>query len=206
MAKKKSRKKAKTTKTQPRTRTKARASSVKRKSAKPKAVKRKPARARAAKTAAPPPASVDRLPDLEVATTGGGRLRLSSLQGKNVVLYFYPKDDTPGCTTEGCDIRDHFGEFQRLDAVVLGVSRDDVDSHERFKSKFNFPFELVSDPDEQLCRAFGVMKEKSNYGRTYIGVDRSTFIFDRSGALRKEFRGVSVPGHVDQILEEIRKL
>jgi thioredoxin-dependent peroxiredoxin len=122
------------------------------------------------------------------------------------VIYFYPKDDTPGCTTEGCDIRDHYGEFQQLNAVVLGVSRDDLDSHERFKTKFNFPFELVSDPDEKLCRAFGVMKEKSNYGRTYIGVDRSTFIFDKSGALRKEFRGVSVPGHIDQILEEIRRL
>jgi peroxiredoxin Q/BCP len=178
--------------------------------AKPKAAKPKTTtktRAPAAKTpAASPAVNLQHLPDAEVQTTNGGRLQLSSLKGKNVVIYFYPKDDTPGCTTEGCDIRDHYPEFQQLNAVVLGVSRDDLASHERFKAKFNFPFELVSDPEEKLCRAFGVMKEKSNYGRTYIGVDRSTFIFDKSGTLRKEFRGVSVAGHIDQILEEIRRL
>lgn len=206
MAKNKPRKKTKTkAKTKAKTPSKSRVVKTKRRAAKPAAAKRKATTAKPMKSVAPA-ASAKELPDLEVQTTSGGRLRLSSLKGKNVVLYFYPKDDTPGCTTEGCDIRDHYPEFQQLDAVILGVSRDNLDSHERFKMKFNFPFELVSDPEEKLCRAFDVIKEKQNYGRTYMGVDRSTFIFDKSGALRKEFRGVSVPGHVDQILEEIRKL
>lgn len=211
MAKNNSRKKSKTkvkTKAKAKARSKSVAAKTKRQT-KAKAVKRKTTAAKRTKPevpAAAPAINLQQLPDVEVQTTNGGRLQLSSLKGKNVVIYFYPKDDTPGCTTEGCDIRDHYPEFQNLNAVVLGVSRDDLDSHERFKAKFNFPFELVSDPDEKLCRTFGVMKEKSNYGRTYIGVDRSTFIFDKSGALRKEFRGVSVPGHIDQILEEIRRL
>lgn len=211
MAKNNSRKKSKTkakSKATAKTRSKRLAATTKRQT-KAKAVKRKTTAAKRTKPEAPaaaPAVNLQQLPDVEVQTTNGGRLQLSSLKGKNVVIYFYPKDDTPGCTTEGCDIRDHYPEFQNLNAVVLGVSRDDLGSHERFKAKFNFPFELVSDPDENLCRAFGVMKEKSNYGRTYIGVDRSTFIFDKSGALRKEFRGVSVPGHIDRILEEIRRL
>jgi thioredoxin-dependent peroxiredoxin len=206
MAKNNSRKKSKTkTKAKAKTRNKSATAKTKRQ-AKPKTAKRKTSAAKVGKSGAPAAVSLQQLPDLEVQTTNGGRMQLASLKGKNVVIYFYPKDDTPGCTTEGCDIRDHYSEFQQLDAVVLGVSRDDLNSHERFKAKFNFPFELVSDPDEKLCRAFGVMKEKSNYGRTYIGVDRSTFIFDKGGKLRKEFRGVSVPGHIDQILEEIRRL
>ncbi|MBI3898044.1 MAG: peroxiredoxin [Gammaproteobacteria bacterium] len=149
---------------------------------------------------------MDTLPDVEVATTNGGRLQLSSLKGKNVVLYFYPKDDTPGCTTEGCDIRDRYTDFQNLETVVLGVSRDDLDSHERFKAKFGFPFELVTDPEEKLCQLLGVIQEKQNYGRTYMGIDRSTFVFDKEGKLRKEWRGVKVPGHAEELLEEIRKL
>jgi peroxiredoxin Q/BCP len=206
MAKNNSRKKSKTkTKAKAKTSRKNLIAQTKR-PAKPKTAKRKTSTRKVAKSKAPPAVNLQQLPDLEVQTTNGGRMPLASLKGKNVVIYFYPKDDTPGCTTEGCDIRDHYSEFQQLDAVVLGVSRDDLNSHERFKAKFNFPFELVSDPDEKLCRTFGVMKEKSNYGRTYIGVDRSTFIFDKAGKLRKEFRGVSVPGHIDQILEEIRRL
>lgn len=176
---------------------------------KTKSVRRKLTRAKA-KTAKPKalPAvpSITSLPSIEVETTSSGRLQLAALKGKNVVLYFYPKDDTPGCTTEGCDIRDHYAEFRKLDAVVYGVSRDAIDSHERFKTKFGFPFELIADPDEKLCRAFGVIQQKSLYGRTYLGVDRSTFIFDRAGMLRKSFRGVKVPGHVDQVLGELRKL
>ncbi len=146
------------------------------------------------------------LPEIEIETTNGGRLRLSNLKGKNVVLYFYPKDDTPGCTNEGCEIRDRFPEFQRRDTVVLGVSRDSLGSHEKFKSKFGFPFELVADPDEKLCRTFGVIKKKSLYGKEYMGIDRSTFIFDKAGRLRKEFRGVQVAGHADEILNELNKL
>ena len=146
------------------------------------------------------------LPNIDTETTSGGRVLLSDLKGNNVVLYFYPKDDTPGCTTEGCDIRDRYADFRRLDTIVYGISRDGIDSHERFKAKFGFPFELIADPDEKLCRAFGVIQQKSLYGRTYLGVDRSTFIFDKAGMLRKSFRGVKVPGHVDQVLEELRKL
>ncbi len=165
MAKNNARKKSKT-KVKTRPKAKARSKDVAAKTkrqAKTKAVKRKTAAAKPKAPAASPAVNLRQLPDVEVQTTNGGRLQLSSLKGKNVVIYFYPKDDTPGCTTEGCDIRDHYPEFQQLDAVVLGVSRDDLDSHARFKTKFNFPFELVSDPDEKLCRAFGVMKEKSNY-------------------------------------------
>ena len=151
-------------------------------------------------------ASAKSLPKIEVETTNGQRLRLSDLKGKRVVLYFYPKDDTPGCTREGCDIRDRHREFTRRNAVVLGVSRDGLTMHEKFKSKYGFPFELVSDPDEKLCRAFDVIKEKSLYGRKVLGIERSTFVFDETGKLRQTFRGVKVEGHVQQILDELDKL
>ncbi len=175
--------------------------------ARPKAKSRKAAGTKARPRAVARPAgAVSALPDVQVATTGGQTLRLAALKGKPVVIYFYPKDDTPGCTTEGCDIRDHWGAFRRLDAVVLGVSRDSLTSHERFKAKYGFPFELVSDADEKLCRLFDVIKEKSLYGKKYIGVDRSTFLFDRDGALRRAWRGVKVPGHVQEVLAEVQKL
>ncbi len=170
-----------------------------------KAVKSKVARPKAAKPTGGG-AAPKSLPAIEVATTGGQRLRLDALKGKPVVIYFYPKDDTPGCTTEGCDIRDNWSAFRGLNVTVLGVSRDSLDSHEKFKQKFRFPFELISDPDEKLCRVFGVIREKSLYGRTFMGVDRSTFVFDRSGALRREFRGVKVTGHVAEVLETVKQL
>ncbi len=146
------------------------------------------------------------VPDVKIQATGGKTLRLHDLKGKYVVLYFYPKDDTPGCTLEGQDFRDQYGRFKKLKAGIYGVSRDSLASHEKFKAKFKFPFELVSDEDEKLCRLFDVIREKSLYGKKYLGVDRSTFILDRDGVLRKEFRGVKVKGHVDEVLEEIRKL
>jgi len=146
------------------------------------------------------------LPPVAVATTGGRSVRLDKLKGKPVVIYFYPKDDTPGCTAEGCDIRDNWRAFQGLDVTVLGVSRDSLQSHEKFKEKYRFPFELVSDPDEKLCRLFGVIREKSLYGRTFLGVDRSTFVFDRKGTLRREFHGVKVAGHVVDVLETVKQL
>ncbi|OGI41651.1 MAG: peroxiredoxin [Candidatus Muproteobacteria bacterium RBG_16_62_13] len=146
------------------------------------------------------------LPDIEVVATGGQRFRLPDLRGRNVILYFYPRDDTPGCTQEGCDVRDNFADFTMRDTVVFGVSRDPVDSHERFKLKYSFPFDLISDPDERLCRAFGVMQPKSLYGRRYIGVERSTFVYDREGKLRRELRGVKVPGHVAELLMELDRL
>ncbi|MCR4302029.1 MAG: peroxiredoxin [Sulfuricaulis sp.] len=146
------------------------------------------------------------VPDVEMQATGGKALRLHDLKGKYVVLYFYPKDDTPGCTLEGQDFRDNHALFQKLKTVIYGVSRDSLASHEKFKAKFKFPFELVADEDEKLCQLFGVIREKSLYGRKYLGVDRSTFIIDKDGVLRHEFRGVKVKGHVDEVIGEIRKL
>lgn len=146
------------------------------------------------------------VPDLEVRATGGKTFRLRALKGKRVVLYFYPKDNTSGCTMEGQDFRDRYPQFKKRKTVVLGVSRDSLASHEKFKAKHEFPFELVSDEDETLCKAFGVIKEKSLYGKKYVGIDRSTFLIDEGGALRKEFRNVKVKGHVEQVLEELGKL
>ena len=146
------------------------------------------------------------LPDMKVKATGDRTFSLAELKGKNVVLYFYPKDNTPGCTTEGMDFRDRHAAFRRLNAVVYGVSRDSLAAHENFKAKLQFPFDLISDEDEKLCRAFDVIREKKLYGRSYQGIDRSTFLFDREGVLRKEFRGVKVKGHVDEVLDELKSL
>ena len=146
------------------------------------------------------------VPDAEMQTTGGKAIRLHDLKGKYAVLYFYPKDDTPGCTLEGQDFRDRYGQFKKLKAEIYGVSRDSLASHEKFKAKFKFPFKLVSDEDEKLCQLFDVIREKSLYGKKYMGVDRSTFILDKDGVLQKEFRSVKVKGHVDEVLAEIRKL
>ena len=146
------------------------------------------------------------LPDIEVQATGGERFRLPTLTGRRVVLYFYPKDNTPGCTLEGKDFRDHYAAFKKLKTVVYGISRDRLAAHEKFKAKYEFPFELIADEDEKLCKAFGVINEKSLYGRIFLGLTRSTFVFDDKGILRKEYRGVKVSGHVPEVLEEIKKL
>lgn len=146
------------------------------------------------------------VPDLALLTTGDQAIKLSELQGKNLVLYFYPKDNTPGCTTEGQDFRDQYDAFRKLKTEILGVSRDTLKSHEGFKSKQCFPFELVADVDEKLCKLFGVIKEKNMYGRKVMGIERSTFIIDRKGVLRGEFRGVKVAGHVSEVLDAVKKL
>lgn len=146
------------------------------------------------------------VPNIEVQATNDQVFNLSELQGKNVILYFYPKDNTPGCTTEGQDFRDHYDEFQSLNTVVFGISKDSLDSHEQFKSQQCFPFELISDRDEALCQAFDVIKEKNLYGKKSIGIERSTFIIDKAGVLRKEFRKVKVDGHVAAVLQEIKNL
>ena len=146
------------------------------------------------------------VPDAELQITGGKTLRLHDLKGQYTVLYFYPRDNTPGCTLEGQDFRDQHAQFKKLKTVIYGVSRDSLASHEKFKARHKFPFELVSDPDEKLCRLFDVIREKSLYGKKYMGVDRSTFILDKDGVLRREFRGVKVKGHVDEVLGEIRLL
>ncbi len=139
------------------------------------------------------------VPDFTAAATGG-EFALSAQRGKTVVLYFYPKDNTPGCTTEGQNFAASHSKFKKANVVVLGVSRDSLKSHEGFKAKMKFPFELISDPDEKLCELFGVMKMKNMYGRQVRGVERSTFVIDGEGKLRKEWRGVKVPNHVDQVL------
>lgn len=125
---------------------------------------------------------------------------------KNVVIYFYPKDSTPGCTTEGQEFRDNYKKFKKYNTEILGVSRESIKSHENFKSKQNFPFELLSDPDEKVCKAFDVMKMKSMYGRQYMGVDRSTFLVNDQGKIIKEWRSVKVKGHVQEVLETVEKL
>lgn len=132
--------------------------------------------------------------------TGGHPIELAALQGKQVVLYFYPKDNTPGCTTEGQGFRDQHDAFLAANTLVFGVSRDSLKTHENFKNKQGFPFELISDKDEDLCRLFDVIKQKKLYGKEYLGIDRSTFLMDRDGVLRKEWRGVKVPGHVESVL------
>lgn len=146
-----------------------------------------------------------KIADFEAASTGGP-FRLSAHAGSIVVLYFYPKDNTPGCTTEGADFRDLHGEFREAGAVVAGVSRDSMKSHEGFKAKMAFPFELISDPDEKLCEKFGVIKLKNMYGRQVRGIERSTFVIDREGRVAREWRGVKVPGHVEEVLQFVRTL
>jgi peroxiredoxin Q/BCP len=144
--------------------------------------------------------------DFQVQATSGQAVSLSALKGQQVVVYFYPKDNTPGCTTEGQDFRDSFAPFQAANTVVFGVSRDSLKTHENFKAKQSFPFELISDKDEALCQLFDVIKLKKLYGKEYLGVDRSTFLIDKDGVLRHEWRGVKVPGHVAAVLEKAQAL
>ena len=146
-----------------------------------------------------------KVPDFKAASTGG-EIRLSGLKGSIVVLYFYPKDNTPGCTTEGSDFAKSHAKFVKAGAVVVGVSRDSIKSHEGFKAKLGFPFELISDPDESLCQLFGVIKMKNLYGKQVRGIERSTFVIDASGVLRREWRGVKVPNHVADVLAFVQSL
>ena len=139
-------------------------------------------------------------------STSGLTLSNKDFDGKNLVIYFYPKDSTPGCTTEGQDFRDNYKNFKKLNTEILGVSRDSVKSHENFKLKQLFPFELLSDPDEKMCKSFDVMKMKSMYGKQYLGVDRSTFLIDKAGKVKREWRSVKVKGHVDEVLNEVKNL
>ena len=145
-------------------------------------------------------------PDIELPATGGKNIQLSALLGKTVVLYFYPKDNTPGCTTEGQHFRDLHGQFTKAGCVVFGVSRDSIKSHENFKAKMSFPFELLSDTEEEACKDFGVMKMKNMYGKKVRGIERSTFVIDAKGIVRREWRGVKVPGHVQEVLEFVKTL
>jgi len=136
--------------------------------------------------------------------TGDQLIQSKALRGRKIVIYFYPKDATPGCTTEGQDFRDLFAKFRRQNALIFGVSRDSLASHEKFKKKHKFSFDLISDPDEKLCRQFDVIKEKSLYGRKFMGIERSTFLIDEDGKLRAEWRKVKVKGHADEVLAAVK--
>ena len=144
--------------------------------------------------------------DFKATATRDKTIRLKELRGQNVVIYFYPKDSTPGCTLEGQDFRDLHAKFRRQKTIILGVSRDSHASHEKFREKQQFPFDLISDPDEALCRHFDVIHEKTLYGKKFMGIVRSTFLIDATGKLRKEWRKVKVKGHADEVLDAVKAL
>jgi thioredoxin-dependent peroxiredoxin len=152
------------------------------------------------------PVAVDQpVPDFTAPATGG-EFTLSSLRGKKVVLFFYPKDNTPGCTQENSQFRDSYDQFEAAGAEIVGISRDSVKSHENFKAKLELPYTLVSDSDEAICALFDVVKMKKMYGKEVRGIERSTFLIDAKGVLRREFRGIKVPGHVDAIVEAVQAI
>ncbi len=196
--------------------TKRKAKTAKPKAAKKKAVKKVAAK-KVAKKAAPKasakkaaPKGISTLagkaaPAFTLMNDQGKKVSLKDFRGQRVVLYFYPKDDTPGCTTEACAFRDAEANFSKADAVVLGVSKDNVKSHQKFKTKYKLNFPLLAD-DAGVCEAYGVWKLKSMYGRTYMGVERSTFLIDEEGKVRAEWRKVSVPGHADEVVKALRSL
>ena len=146
------------------------------------------------------------VPDFELPSTGDKTIRLSDLHGKNVLIYFYPKDNTPGCTLEGQNFRDHIETFNAHNTLIFGISRDSVRAHENFKEKQQFPFDLLSDADETVCNLFGVMQLKKNYGREYMGIVSSTFLLDPEGKLINEWRNVKVKQHIDEVLDVVKNL
>ena len=147
-----------------------------------------------------------KVPEFNVLSTGDKTLKLSSLRGKNIIIYFYPRDATPGCTIEGQDFRDNIRKFSSRNTTILGVSRDTIASHEKFKKNQKFPFDLLSDKDEKLCKIFDVIKEKNMYGKIVFGIERSTFLIDEKGILRHEWRKVRVKDHVDDVLNVLKNL
>ena len=146
------------------------------------------------------------VPDFSLAGTGGSTFRPTKERGKKLVLYFYPKDNTPGCTQQGSDFRDNHAAFAKANCTIYGVSRDSLKSHEGFKAKMRFPFELLADEDETVCKLFGVMKLKNMYGKKVRGIERSTFVVDEKGVVAREWRGVKVPGHVQEVLSFVKAL
>ena len=146
------------------------------------------------------------IPDFELPSTGDKTFKLSDHIGKTLVIYFYPKDSTPGCTTQGQQFRDAYADFKALDAEIVGISRDSLKSHENFKTKFSFPFELLSDSDERACSLFDVIRMKNMYGKQVRGIQRSTFVLDKNGVLVREWRGVKVDGHVQEVLDFVKTL
>ncbi len=147
-----------------------------------------------------------KVPDFTGQATSGIEFKLSDYKGSPVLLYFYPKDNTPGCTQEGKDFRDHYAEFEKKGIKIFGISRDGIKAHENFKAKYEFPFELISDKDETICKLFDVIKEKKMYGKTHMGIERSTFLIDADGVLVREWRKVKVKEHIGEVLEAIGEL
>jgi peroxiredoxin Q/BCP len=145
-------------------------------------------------------------PDFTLPTDGGGKISLKSLRGQNVVIYFYPKDDTSGCTAQACGFRDQLPKFGKINATIIGISRDSVASHDKFKAKYDLPFALASDDKGEVTERYGVWVQKSMYGRKYMGIERSTFLIDDKGVVRQEWRKVKVPGHVDEVLKAVKAL
>ncbi|EHK2328009.1 peroxiredoxin [Clostridium perfringens] len=145
-------------------------------------------------------------PDFKLMGSDGKEHSLSDYKGKNIVLYFYPKDNTAGCTTEACDFRDNIQSFHDLNAIILGVSRDSLASHDKFITKLSLPFVLLSDPDETVCKLYDVIKEKNMYGKKYMGVERSTFLINKEGILIEEFRKVRVKGHIEKVLDKLKEI
>ena len=146
------------------------------------------------------------IPDFNTKATSDTELNQLSLKGHKTVIYFYPKDNTPGCTTEGQEFRDSIEDFKNTNTVIYGVSRDSMKTHENFKAKQAFPFELISDPEETFCKLFDVIKLKKLYGKEYLGIDRSTFLIDENAVLVKEWRGVKIKGHVEEVLAACKEL
>jgi peroxiredoxin Q/BCP len=146
----------------------------------------------------------DKAPDFSMPTDGGGSVSLKDLKGRWVVLYFYPRDDTPGCTKEACGFRDSIADFEKVDATVIGVSRDSVAKHDKFKAKYDLPFPLASDEDGAVCQAYGVWVEKNMYGKKSMGIERSTFLIDPEGKIAKVWRKVKVPGHVEAVQDALQ--
>lgn len=146
----------------------------------------------------------DSVPDLKLPSSSGKEVSLTDFKGKKVVLYFYPKDDTPGCTTEACDFRDNLKKYENENTVIVGISKDPLKSHDKFIKKYGLPFELLADEEGKLLEAFGVWKEKSMYGKTFLGVERTTFLIDENGKIVKSWRKVSVSNHVAEVLEATR--
>ena len=147
-----------------------------------------------------------KIPDFTATATNNSVFTLSENMGKNIVIYFYPKDNTPGCTKEGEDFRDQFEVFNSSNTVIVGVSRDSVKSHDKFICKYNFPFDLIADQDETVCQLFDVIKEKNMYGRKYMGIERSTFLINTNGILINEWRKVKVKGHVEKVLDALNNI
>jgi peroxiredoxin Q/BCP len=148
----------------------------------------------------------DIVPNIKLASSKGGEVSLTDLKGKKIVLYFYPKDDTPGCTTQACAFRDYKKDYEDLNAVIIGVSKDPLSKHDKFIEKYGLPFELLSDEEHKLAEAFGAWDEKSLYGKLFMGMIRSTFLIDEDGKIVKEWRKVKVAGHVEEVLEAARSL